>query len=257
MSLFTSIRDIEAARMARIALEKSDLQLENFNVSMALLYLRVVGGKGYLSRIGLSRYEPKWLGKREDLMTLGGKKTRSEEAWTDYRYYVPMAVHRKVLDYVLKISVIVAMNTHLYKFYGCVYLQTIGGPIGKRFTACLAAVIMKLWDTAWLESMDNVGLSKGLYDRYVDDSRNMLRPLSLGWQLETGNGFVYKSCWREDDLSTNMCVQRRTTEELTQAMNDVVWFLSIMGEDHTMFKDSTLPTLDTAIERWTDQEQIL
>ena len=94
-----------------------------------------------------------------------------------------------------------------------------------RFTACLAAVIMKLLDMAWLEKMDNEGLDIALYVRYVDDSRNMLKPLTPGLRWQTGNGFVYEDLWREDDHKLNMCPQRRITEELTNAMNDLVWFL--------------------------------
>ena len=114
-SLFPSIRDVEAARMARVALERSSLQLENWSVKMALRYLRVVGGKGYLARIGLGKYEPKWIGKREDLIALGGEKTQSEAAWADYKHSVPDAVQKKILGYVLEVSVIVAMGVCIYK----------------------------------------------------------------------------------------------------------------------------------------------
>ena len=50
--------DVEAARMTQIALEQSELDVDEFDVHMALRYLRVVGGKGYLARVGLGRYEP-------------------------------------------------------------------------------------------------------------------------------------------------------------------------------------------------------
>ena len=47
-SLFPSIRDIEAAWMSRIALIESKLKLEDFNLKISLMYLKVVGGKVYL-----------------------------------------------------------------------------------------------------------------------------------------------------------------------------------------------------------------
>ena len=45
-SLFPSIMDVEAARMAQIALERSELDFDGFDIHMALRYLRVVGGRG-------------------------------------------------------------------------------------------------------------------------------------------------------------------------------------------------------------------
>ena len=44
---------------------------------IALRYLKVVGGKGYLTRIELGKYEPKL---REDLAALGGERTQSKNA---------------------------------------------------------------------------------------------------------------------------------------------------------------------------------
>ena len=143
--------DVESARMARIALEKSQLNVEGFDAHMALRYLKVVGGKGYLNRIGLGMYEPRWKGKREDLIAVGGEKTQSQEAWMDSKRQIPASTKKRIIGYVLEIAVLTAMNTHLYVFNGQIYRQRIGGPIGMLFTACLAAVIMKLWDQAWLE----------------------------------------------------------------------------------------------------------
>ena len=60
------------------------------------------------------------------------------------------------------------------------------GPIGMSFTVCLAAVLMKLWDIAWLDSMENESLQVDLYSRYVDDSRNLLHPLVPGWRWDNG-----------------------------------------------------------------------
>ena len=45
-SLFPSIMDVEAARMAQIALDRSELDFDGFDIHMALRYLRVVGGRG-------------------------------------------------------------------------------------------------------------------------------------------------------------------------------------------------------------------
>ena len=43
------------------------------------------------------------------------------------------------------------MSTHVYTFGGKFYLQKDGGPIGLTSTACLAALVMKLLDMAWVK----------------------------------------------------------------------------------------------------------
>ena len=49
------------------------------------------------------------------------------------------------------------------------------------------------------------------------------------------------------DLESNESDQTRTTRELVRAMSSLVPFLQFEGEDHEMFEDRTLPTLDTSI----------
>ena len=124
-------------------------------------------------------------------MHSGGEKTQSDEAWVDSKRHIPEKTCRKIIGHVLEIAILVAMNTHLYEFNGQIYRQASGGPIGMRFTACLAAVIMKLWDTAWVELMSREGFDIKMYARYVDDSRNMVRPLREGWRWVNG-GFKYR-----------------------------------------------------------------
>ena len=78
-SLFPSIKDVEGARMVRCAIKKGDLNIENFDYDLALRYLRITGGKGFLHSAGLGRLEPKWRGSRDDLITLGGESTRDSK----------------------------------------------------------------------------------------------------------------------------------------------------------------------------------
>ena len=142
-ALFPSIRDIEAARMVREAVEESEMNLENVNWKQALRYLTIVGGCDYMREIGLGKYMPVWRGERSDLITVGGEKSQKEESWRDSRHRIPNAVKKKIAARVLETAVIVCMGTHVYTFCDKLYLQQSGGPIGMRFTASLASLIMK------------------------------------------------------------------------------------------------------------------
>ena len=71
-SLFPSINNVEAGRLVRHAILKSDVRIENFDYLTALRFLTIVGGRELLQKVGVSRLEPKWLGNRQDLTSLGG-----------------------------------------------------------------------------------------------------------------------------------------------------------------------------------------
>ena len=55
---------------------------------------------------------------------------------------------RQVIARVVETAVLVCMNTHIYSFGEDLYLQCTGGPIGMRFTASLAGIVMKQWNKA-------------------------------------------------------------------------------------------------------------
>ena len=71
-ALFPSLKDLESARIAREAVEQSDMVFENVDYSAALQYLRIVGGDDHINEIGFKRVAPRWLGQRQDLLTVGG-----------------------------------------------------------------------------------------------------------------------------------------------------------------------------------------
>ena len=117
---------------------------------MALRYIFIVGGRQLINKSGLSRLCPTWKGKRSDLITVGGRKSKQANSWNDSSKSVFLSEKKKILATLLEILVNVIMNTHIYFFGGKLFLQKESGPIGLRSTACLAAIVMKLWDLAWL-----------------------------------------------------------------------------------------------------------
>ena len=191
-SLFPSLKSVESARLTRHAILNSKVQVENFDHKMALRYLFIVGGRELITKIGLSRHMPKWLGDREDLVAVGGKKSKSAKSWRDSDRSVWPSEKKMILAAFMEIMVNLVMSTHVYYFAGKFYLQRDSGPIGLRSTACLAALIMKLWDLAWQKLAEREGLQLVDYFRYVDDCRNMLLCLLEGWRWEDGE-FKFKS----------------------------------------------------------------
>ena len=48
---------------------------------MALKYITLVGGIKFLDRNGLLRVKPKWKGKHENKLTVGGDAAKDESNW--------------------------------------------------------------------------------------------------------------------------------------------------------------------------------
>ena len=246
VSLFPSLRNIETARLTRHAILDSKVDFCNVDYHKALRYISIVGGKDLLVKSGLGRLAPKWLGERQDLIAVGGKKSKDASNWHDSVLDMFSIEKKRIIATVLEIAVSVVMSSHVYKFMGHYYLQRDGGPIGLRSTASLANLIMKLWDMAWTKLLANEGIDWLLYYRYVDDNRTFLLPLAEGW-VWTENGFEFNPIQEEIDLNSGESDQKRTTRELVKAMSSLVPFLKFEGEDHELYDDKTLPTLDTSI----------
>ena len=93
------------------------------------------------------------MGSRKDLITVGGKKSKDPKSWRDTNREIFKTDEKKIFAAVMDVMINVAMATHVYSFGGKVFLQADGGPIGLKLTAALAALIMKLWDIAWLKQV--------------------------------------------------------------------------------------------------------
>ena len=135
-----------------------------------------------LAKAGLSRLTPTWKGDRGDLVSIGGKKSKNSANWRDSKRDIFDSDKKKIAAMVIEVLVNLVMTTHVYTFGGKVFLQRDGGPIGLRSTASLAALVMKIWDRAWVQLCRNESLELHDYFRYVNDFRNCLQVLREGWR---------------------------------------------------------------------------
>ena len=192
--LFPSLKPLEAARLTRIAIQESNVEFDNIDVKLGLRYLFVVGGRKLLDRMKLIRLCPKWLGKREDLLSVGGKKTNDSNYWKDTDRDIFPKDRRNVVAAVLEIGILITMGTHLYCFNGVVYVQLRGGPIGLRLTAALANLVMSFFDQTFDKILHREGIVVNIKFRFVDDGRVGLRPIRAGWRWAHG-GICHLRFW--------------------------------------------------------------
>ena len=252
-ALFPSLTDLESARIAREAVETSELKFENVDAEAALKYLRVTGGDDHIKEIGLARVAPRWRGSRPDLLTLGGEALAENCKWTKMKRELSENELRLVISRVVETAVLICMSTHVYRFGPNLYIQCTGGPIGMRFTASLASVIMKQWDKSWVKLLKREKVKFDLFLRYVDDCRLFMPALNPGWIWKDGT-FIFSKEQAASDERDGITFIQRTTREVTKAMCDLTDFLKFTGEDCSDFSDNTLPTLDTTL--WVHEGQI-
>ena len=136
---------------------------------------------------------------------------------------------RMVVATVVKVGVLVMMNTHMYTWNGNTFLQKAGGPIGLRSTCAVARVVMNEWDMRWLELCNRSNIKIGKSNRYMDDIRAFLKALREGWRWMDGD-LCYKKTWELEDKESGVSASRRSANILVGMMNDIFPFLNFTIE---------------------------
>ena len=142
-SLFPSLRNVETARLAKKAILESDVEFCNWDFKKAMRCIYIIGGRQLVVKASLKKLCPKWLGEREDLIAVGGTKSKENTLWRDSNHLPLKSEEKKIVATVVELAVNLCMSTHIYTFAGRFFLQADGGPIGLRSTASLASLVMK------------------------------------------------------------------------------------------------------------------
>ena len=151
-----------------------------------------------------------------------------------------------IMATVIKIGVIVMMNSHVYEFNGDIFLQRAGGPIGLRSTCAVARVMMNVWDARWMEMVNSNNIRVRKSNRYMDDIRSFLKAIREGWRWFNGH-LCHTKEWENEDLESGISPSSRTARVLVGMMNDVFTFLKFTTELAEHFPDKKLPSLDTNV----------
>ena len=245
VSLYPSMTDIEVANLCYEAVMKSSIKFSNINYRKARLYIATNMNKTD------QRLSPLWrvLPRRTSKGGVRPGVTASpdqEENWYFPEVELTELEKKMIMATVIKIGVIVMMNSHVYSFNGETFLQKAGGPIGLRSTCAVARVVMNEWDARWMKLVkaNNVNIKKN--NRYMDDIRAMLKALREGWRWFEGS-LCHTKEWEAEDKESGISAAGRTGRGLVAMMNEIFPFLKFTTELGEHFKDGKLPSLDTNI----------
>ena len=78
------------------------------------------------------------------------------------------------------------MANHFFTIAGKLFRQRDGSPIGLDMSVETASLVMLMWDRRFLKKLKTLGLSVGLYKRYVDDILLGMDSVNPGWFYNLG-----------------------------------------------------------------------
>ena len=237
---------MEVANICYEAVLKTSIKFSNVDFKKGSIYVAMNMTDEERTIHPLGRVLPRRKSKTGSRPWVTGLLKNAEKSWI-----VPdkewSELEKKILvAEMVRIGVIVMMNTHLFRWDGRIFLQRKGGPIGLRATCCVARITMLHWDGKLLEKLkqNNVRLDEGA--RYMDDIRAILSGLREGWRW-VEDGLYYCKEWEQEDRLLGETPTQRSSRILKGIMNSILTFLNLTMEIGDDFNDQKFPTLDLKI----------
>ena len=246
ISLFPSMVDIDVANLCYDAVMASKIKFSSIDYRKARLYIASNMNKTD------QRLSPLWRVLPRRKSGVGGVRpgvTASPECEENWIFPVADLTdleEKMIMATVIKIGVIVMMNSHVYEFNGDIFLQRAGGPIGLRSTCAVARVMMNVWDARWMEVVNANNIRVRKSNRYMDDIRCFLKAIREGWRWVNGH-LCHTKDWENEDMESGISPSSRTARVLVGMMNDVFTFLKFTTELAEHFSDIKLPSFDTNV----------
>ena len=203
VSLYPNLEVEKVVGSIREAVLKSNIKWEEVDYREGVRYLALNWDLEQCKRSNLRRVLPIRRGKRGTRPGLKGAGPRGklkgdQEQW-EFRDIILQEWEKKqIIAEVVSLATRAMFRNHFYKFGGVMYHQTKGGPIGLRGTCAVARLVMQMFDDKWGKILDNLGVTRWLSFRYVDDSRTLLPPIKAGWRWEDGK-LAYTRRWELED----------------------------------------------------------
>ena len=75
-----------------------------------------------LEKAGLGRLATEWKGNRDDIFSVGGKKSRDKNLWNDYKREIFESDKKRIIALLVEVLTNLVMSTHVYTFGGKYFL---------------------------------------------------------------------------------------------------------------------------------------
>ena len=175
------------------------------------------------------------------MSSLGGKKLK-EDQWI-YGPEPSKGDLKRLMSCALMIVIRFMFETHTYEFNGKLYIQEDGGPIGLRFTHCIARIRMNHWVRSVRRILEDSKVQIRLLKKYVDDVRFLMARISRGLRFIPEVGLLVYDPGFEEEHS-GLSDLEYTSLVLLQIMNSVANDLTFTVENQEQYGNKYMPTLD-------------
>ena len=113
---------------------------------------------------------------------------------------------------------------------------------------------MNCWDSDVQHKLELIKNAPKMAFRYIDDLRQMVQGIKLGWRWED-NAMQFKRVWQEEEKLENLSITLKRAREFRKIFESVHEELKFEMETEEDFEIQTLPTLD--FQCWQESGKVL
>ena len=247
-ALYPSIPVDDAIDIVADEFEKKEIKIEGIDYEELGLYLALNIEGEELERARLGEVCPKRAhnGRKPKITNSGIIVNKRErfEPWIKAKRKPNEEEEKKMFKEGLKVGMKVVMKNHTYEFAQTIRKQREGGPIGMDLTGTIAKIFMKWWDGELLMKLEEVGIVKKLYERYVDDINNCIKETAIGARYINGRLEYTEDAKMADEAIPS---DKRTFEIIRQIGNSIHQNIKLETDVPSNYEDKKLPILDLKV----------
>ena len=251
-ALYPSMEWNEIMKAVREMIESCEKQIEEVNWTEVSRYLAITMTKEEIEKEGLQNVIPRRKNGPNRKVTVAYLTNKANEGnWLKGR--TPGSRQKKkMIGIAVANGIKACMENHLYKVGDKTYLQKEGGPIGLELTGAASRAFMWRWDRLYLEKAQKAGIEIKKYERYVDDSNQIvvIPPKGAKYDMEKEEIVI-----DEEQMHIEEEDDARIARVLLDIANNVMPCIKMEAEWPTKTEKKKLPILD--MEVWMKEGAIL
>ena len=235
--------------------ERSGIEFAGIDYEELGLYLSISRNKTYLDSIGIIEYcptRPEGVGRPPTITASGSQSDKAARfaLWKPANRQVEGNIKNTMVKEALRIILEVILQNHTYIFNNVIRKQTSGGPIGMDLTGLVAKIFMAWWDTQMIRKSEEIGITIGMYKRYVDDINISVQRVELGARLIEGRIVIV-----EDHIETDQEIEedQRTFTIIKQIGESIHKSILLETDYPSKHADDKLPILDLKV--WVHRDE--
>ena len=245
-ALYPSMSWEEIVKSVKWLIISSDMVITNVDWYEVGKYLAVMMSPAEIREEGLEHVIPKRRGIRLRRITVNYlRQKKNADKWLPARR-PGVRQKRKMLALAISYGVHTTISCHTYKVGDSIYHQQAGGSIGLELTGAVSRPFMLRWDKLYKDKVEKAGIDIRLYERYVDDSNQVVTVPAPGSVYDAVSEKVVidaNQVEADNDISDDV----RTAKVMTDIANTVIPGIIMEFDVPSNNTDGKMPILDMKV----------